>query len=568
MTSGPLFGLSGVTVLQFVVVSSAVVVLARFRSLPISFFGGLALGAAMNLIAGYALEIDPVADVLNKVPGLAGSSVYILLFFGLYFLGHQRVRVAGVAADENRPEDHMDDLPPWRRALPWLIAAGALATWAFGLLPISMFQAGPVEQTLIASGLAISFVYLSFTVVTGLGGMVSLAQATFTTAGALTAGYVATHGVFGGSFVVALASGAVVAMVLGALVAVPAMRLGGVALALATLALAFVGETILFRLDFINNRSRGWTLTRPEIGPIDFNDDKSFIALLMVLLAVALWVVGNVEHSLTGRSMFAARNGAAASSVGISIPVVKVTIFAISGLLAGIGGVLLSYADKAANDAKYPPAIGLLWLTIAVTWGVRRRAAAVLAGMIGVLMPRVIQSGIWFIPGNSTVYIPAILFGLGAVNLARSPDGILSVVAMENRARRNRRAQSRAMPDGVGSPVSAVAATPVPVPAAPDGGPAAVGDAVLVIRGLRAGYGDVEVLHGVDLVVPPSSVVALVGANGAGKSTLCAAIAGAIPVTAGGVWFDGEDVTSLSAHERAAAGLVLSPESRVRVPRV
>lgn len=559
--SGPLFGLSGVTVLQFVVVSSAVVVLARFRSLPVSFFGGLALGAVMNLIAGYARRIDPVADLLNRVPGLEGSTVYLLLFFGLFFLGHQRTRVAGVAAEERRPADYMDDLSPWRRVLPWAIAGGVLVVWAFGLVPIDRFQAGAVEQTLIASGLAISFVYLSFTVVTGLGGMVSLAQATFTTAGALTAGYVANQGVLGGSFPIAVLLGALVAMALGALVAIPAMRLGGVALALATLALAFIGETILFRLDFANNDSRGWILERPKLGPLDFDDDRTYIALLMVLLAIGIWVVRNLEHSLTGRAVFAVRNGAAAASVGISAARVKVTVFAISGMLAGIGGALLSYNDKAANDAKYPATIGLLWLTIAVTWGVRRREAAVLAGMIGVLMPRVLQTGALFIPGTDTVHIPAILFGLGAVQLARSPDGILALVAMENRARRNHRRQRRThVPDdGQVAPGAVVTATErVDVTPAPVG----VEENTLVVSGLHAGYGDVEVLHGVDLVVPPNSLVALVGANGAGKSTLCAALAGSLPATSGSVWFDARDVTGAMAHARASSGLVLSPESR------
>jgi ABC-type branched-subunit amino acid transport system ATPase component/ABC-type branched-subunit amino acid transport system permease subunit len=547
-------------------VSSAVVVLARFRSLPVSFAGGLVLGAVVNLIAGYAREVDSIADILNRVPGLASSTVYLLLFFGLYFMGHQRGRTAGISVDEPRPDDHMNDLPGWRRVLPWSIAGAALVIWTFGVVPIGMFQAGPVERTLVASGLAISFVYLSFTVVTGLGGMVSLAQATFTTAGALTAGYVAHHGVLGGSFLAAVLLGALVAMVLGALVAVPAMRLGGVALALATLALAFIGETILFRLDSVNNNSRGWILSRPELGPFDFNDDRSFIALLIVMLGVAIWVVRNLEHSLTGRTMFATRNSAAAASVGISTAHAKVRIFAISALLAGLGGGLMSYGDQAATDSKYPATVGLLWLTIAVTWGVRRRAAAVLAGLVGVLLPRVIKTGIWIVPGTDTVHIPAILFGLGAINLARNPDGILSVVAMDNRARRNRRERARG---GATEPGASEHATTTPAVAAHGSAADAAtattarGDAgALVVSGVRAGYGDVEVLHGIDLVVPAGSIVALVGANGAGKSTLCGAIAGSLAATAGTVWFNGADVTGLRPDERAKAGLVLSPESR------
>ncbi|HEY5166147.1 MAG TPA: ABC transporter ATP-binding protein [Acidimicrobiia bacterium] len=82
------------------------------------------------------------------------------------------------------------------------------------------------------------------------------------------------------------------------------------------------------------------------------------------------------------------------------------------------------------------------------------------------------------------------------------------------------------------------------------------------MEGLVAGYGEVEVLHGVDLAVSPGTVVALLGANGAGKSTLCAVASGLLAPTAGRVCLEGRDVSDLSADERARAGLLLVPESR------
>jgi ABC-type branched-subunit amino acid transport system ATPase component len=92
--------------------------------------------------------------------------------------------------------------------------------------------------------------------------------------------------------------------------------------------------------------------------------------------------------------------------------------------------------------------------------------------------------------------------------------------------------------------------------------PGAGEDVVLELRGIHAGYGEVEVLHGVDLVVPRGGVVAVVGANGAGKSTLCAVAAGTVTPTHGRVVFDGIDRTQAAPHQRARAGLVLAPEAR------
>jgi ABC-type branched-subunit amino acid transport system ATPase component len=84
----------------------------------------------------------------------------------------------------------------------------------------------------------------------------------------------------------------------------------------------------------------------------------------------------------------------------------------------------------------------------------------------------------------------------------------------------------------------------------------------LAIRGVVAGYGAVEVLHGVDIAVPEGTVVALLGANGAGKSTLCSVASGLLAPTAGRVLLDGEDITEFAPHERANRGLLLVPEAR------
>jgi len=84
----------------------------------------------------------------------------------------------------------------------------------------------------------------------------------------------------------------------------------------------------------------------------------------------------------------------------------------------------------------------------------------------------------------------------------------------------------------------------------------------LSLRGLRAGYGAVEVLHGVDLDVPAGALTALLGPNGAGKTTLLSVVAGLLPARAGTVTWAGRDVTNHPPDDLARAGLALVPERR------
>lgn len=87
-------------------------------------------------------------------------------------------------------------------------------------------------------------------------------------------------------------------------------------------------------------------------------------------------------------------------------------------------------------------------------------------------------------------------------------------------------------------------------------------DALLSVRGLRAGYGPIEVLHGIDLDVPGGSVMAVLGPNGAGKTTFLSVLAGLHPATAGEIVLGGRRVNGARPDDLARAGLCLVPEGR------
>jgi branched-chain amino acid transport system ATP-binding protein len=97
---------------------------------------------------------------------------------------------------------------------------------------------------------------------------------------------------------------------------------------------------------------------------------------------------------------------------------------------------------------------------------------------------------------------------------------------------------------------------------------ALLAESLLNIRGLRSGYGAVEVLRGIDCEIRPGEIVALLGSNGAGKSTLNNAVCGLLPTSAGRVVFDGEDFTRARTTRIVSAGLIQIPEGRRIFPNL
>lgn len=86
--------------------------------------------------------------------------------------------------------------------------------------------------------------------------------------------------------------------------------------------------------------------------------------------------------------------------------------------------------------------------------------------------------------------------------------------------------------------------------------------AILEVRDLASGYGEVQILWGASMTIDKGQLTSLVGANGAGKTTLLKTVMGVVKPREGSVWFDGRNVSSMSPHRKAEIGLVLVPEGR------
>ncbi|MET7362813.1 ATP-binding cassette domain-containing protein [Streptomyces sp. NPDC005562] len=554
----PLLGLSSHDFTLFLFVSATAAVLGRFLSVPLAFAGGLGLGVLQNLVAGYA-------DFAEKITGFRTAVPFLILFAGLLLLT-RRQRTAGTAAVDAPPVDYLAGRSWARRWGPWAVAAALLALAFYTVTT-------PFWSGLLAQGLAISLVFVSFTVVTGLGAMVSLAQATFVTGAALVAGLLMSHG---WPFAAAALVGTCAAAVLGALVALPALRLGGRSLALATLALAFLADQVLFQLGWLRNGDTGWEIPRPVFGPVDLSDDRAMGVAMIVLVSAAVAALGALRDSPTGRAMLAVRSApAAAMASGVSVIRTKLLLFTLSAGLAGFGGVMYASFNTRITATDFTAMTGLIWLAVVVAAGVRRAQFAVVAGLVFAIVPHLVAEYV-----TDSAHLPVALFGLAGLALANDPDGYCAAVSVRGYRRRVRRggggpqrgsgvpdpeplqgSSSRASVRGSASHVSVrrdPGPVPVPVPQSPNGEHAPA----LALHDLHAGYDGAPVLHGVDLTVRPGEIVALLGPNGAGKSTTCLAAAGLVPLTAGRVHVAGRDATGERAAHRARAGVVLAPEGR------
>jgi len=181
----PLFQLDPNTLTLVVLGSLVAVAVAGLRSIPIAMAGGLALGIIQGLIAFYGKDFLP--STLIQLSGFSSAIPFFLTVVVLFFVGRDRGRQAGSVAEERPRADHRDGLPRWRRVLPWAVVVVALVAFTMQASP---FTTGAI----LAPGLALSVVMLSFVVVTGIGGMVSLAQMSI---GGLAAYMVAIFGVAG-----------------------------------------------------------------------------------------------------------------------------------------------------------------------------------------------------------------------------------------------------------------------------------------------------------------------------------------------------------------------------------
>ncbi|MBW4717920.1 branched-chain amino acid ABC transporter ATP-binding protein/permease [Saccharothrix obliqua] len=401
--------------------------------------------------------------------------------------------------------------------------------------------------TFILTGAAISTVFMqSYGLITGRAGVISLCQLSFAAIGAWVVGWANVARVPGG-FYLWLVLGGLAATGAGVLIGLPALRLRGVNLAVATFAFATALDVVFTGLPFPGQADYDFVQR-----PAGFTTDSQFFVFTVIVVSLIFVGLHYLDRTRTGGALVEIRHSErAAAAHGISVARGKLTAFALSAFLAGVGGGLMAGQLGIVTAGNFAALASVSFFAIALFVGTNNVEGAIAGGLVGALFPVLLDA--LGIPQD----LAALFFGIGAVQVLRM--GGSQTDLMRARRRRKRAARMDALPIPHANPKPLV---PIRLRQ-----PRQTADAtpVLEVRDLTVRFGALTANDGISLAVPRGHVVGLVGPNGAGKSTLINTVTGFTDRYAGQVLLDGTPVDRLPAHRRARLGLRRSFQ-QLRVP--
>lgn len=268
------------------------------------------------------------------------------------------------------------------RSIAGLIALVALAALPFGL--------GNYGYYILASVMIYAMVALSLNVLIGMGGQISIGHAGFWALGAYGSALAVTK--LGLPFLAGVLAGGIIAGVFGALVALPALRVQGHYLAIATLGFALFVQQLLFEWEWLTGGREGLFVPRPALFGVELDSDFSYYYLLFAIFLLLAWLVGNFSKSHTGRSLMALRmSTVAAECCGIPRPKHIIIAFATSAFFTGISGALYGHLLGHLSTETFSLAASLSFLSMAVIGGLHSRAGALLGGIYLALAPELLR---------------------------------------------------------------------------------------------------------------------------------------------------------------------------------
>ncbi len=419
--AAPTIGLDPINFTILVAAAFAAVIAAKLRSLPIAVSVGLLMGIVTSLIQRYLpSDSNWTTEIVDAIPFMV---IAVVLLYNLVRRGS-----FGDAERVGGPLDRA--IVPQGESRLAGSTASALDAGSIGLLgryagPALLMVVATVLPLIVqgfwvglfAQAFAYGIIFLSWTLVVGEGGMLWLCQITFAGVGALTASQLAVN--HGWPVLAAIVVGGLVALPMGLIVGFLSIRLGDLYVALVTLTFGLLMENLVFTQNIFVNQGLGVNMNRPTFA----GSDLAFTYLSLAAFAVVALFIVNLRRSTTGLALNAVRwSEPAAKTTGISVVQMKVLVAGLAALVAGIGGGFLAAAQTSAQPGNFATFAGIVWLAVLVTVGVRSNVAALVAGIAFVMMPSLAQA---YLP-TWTANIPPVLFGLGAIGVAKFPDGTLA----------------------------------------------------------------------------------------------------------------------------------------------
>lgn len=259
----------------------------------------------------------------------------------------------------------------------------------------------PLAVPAYLSDISLVFIYglcgLSLMVLAGYTGLVSLGHAAFLGIGAYAHVYFVQD--LGLPWIVAVALASVLAAASGVLVGLPALRMTGVYLTIATLAFALIIQEVFTRWDHVTHGLKGRPVDKPVIFGVSLASDWAFYFLCLAVLIAGLWLTANLLRSPTGRAWVAIRDSEiAAQSMGVHLARYKTLAFAYSAGLMGAAGALFAHRIGFLAPDIFSVLLSIQFLLMVVVGGLGSLHGALYGAVFVALLPVLISEARDLVP--------------------------------------------------------------------------------------------------------------------------------------------------------------------------
>ncbi len=261
-------------------------------------------------------------------------------------------------------------------AAPWLLSDYGLAQLSFVLI--------------------YGIVGLGLMLLAGFTGLFSIGHAAFLGVGAYTEAVLVNHGL---PFPLALVAAMLISAAVGVVVGLPALRVKGMYLGIATMAFGFVVAEVFARWESVTGGNAGLHVKAPAIGGWQLDTGVEFYFLCLVMAVLATLAIANLLRSPTGRAFVAIRDSEiSAQSMGIHLARYKTLSFAISAALAGLGGALYAHMIKFISPDQFDLIQSIDLLLMVVIGGLGSIHGAFLGAIFLITMPQLISASKGLLP--------------------------------------------------------------------------------------------------------------------------------------------------------------------------